>query len=694
MEAGVSKVGYRRLRIFLPAALFVMVLWRPGVGEIGASFPVPQAAAPAAQTPLRYEVSVTLKLIQVFVTDAAGKPALGLEKSDFALSDNGRPQTITDFEAHVLAPPPAPRFEAAPPADIGVAAAPVPAPTLDTEVKPPLLARKFILLIDYTRNVPEGLKKAKQAALEFLETKVAPDDEVGLFTLSPISSLTLCENLTKDHAKIQSKLKKLHEPVGGGVDVASELSGMELMNAQVLAVHGGHAGPTTRNLFSDIAEWAKALRAIPGQKNIIWFTMGYGTGAVRPGSLNNVLFEAMAKALASANAPVFTVDTAPQAMPGREVWDKLPSGTLPERSLAYLSEKTGGKFLGDVNHSRRIAAEIHDATANYYVLGYYVPAAWDGKYHEVEVKVRRPGLVAHAQRGYFNPLRFAKLSPIEKHIRLIEAALGEASSGARTMNLPMTALPFAAFTADGPADVLLLAEVAVPSVRNAIGDRTEFITLVLDESGAIVDGKRAEVDWGEFRSGRVFQYGTAALPPGLYDCRAVIRNLDDGRTAVGACTVEVAAPSGQGPALFPPLLLVKGGDAPYFNLASAKRGPGSEEFSISRIFPFPAKSYVPLVGPLDPGAGELWAMLKCVWRGVSSEEIELVCSLRVAAGGEAIPVPAEIVGASSQDDGVLYLLRLELPALETGGYELTIQALDADGANVARTKSRIEVGPD
>ncbi len=188
---------------------------------------------------------------------------------------------------------------------------------------------------------------------------------------------------------------------------------------------------TQRNLFADIAEWAKALRAIPGQKNIILFTMGFGNGVVRPGRLNSVLFETMARALASANAPVFTVDTTPQTLPGRDVEDKLPSGTLPERSLAYLSQTTGGMFVGHVNFSSRIATDIQDATANYYVLGYSIPVAWDGKYHDVKVDVVKPGYKVHAQRGYFNPVPFAKLTPVEKHLHLIDLALGDAASGAR-----------------------------------------------------------------------------------------------------------------------------------------------------------------------------------------------------------------------------------------------------------------------
>jgi len=668
-------------RLFALAALSILAFLAPGgVGRPQSSAQV-KAKAPAAS--LQHEVSVTLKLIQVFVTAADGKPALDLERPDFILTDNGKPQTITDFERHVLAPP-------APERAVPAAQVAAPAPSPKPEV--PLLSRKFIFLIDYTRNGLQGVQKAKQAALEFLASKVGPDDEVALFTLSPMSGLTLYENLTKDQAKVRNKVSRLREFVGGGSDgPAGDFTGMELMNASLFAIHGGHAGPTQRNLFTDVAEWAKALRAIPGQKNIIWFTMGYGTGAVRRGSLNNVLFEAMARALASANAPVFTVDTSPQAMPGREVWDKLPSGTLPERSLAYLSEMTGGKFLGGVNYSARIAEDIHDATANYYVLGYSIPVAWDGKYHDVKVDVVKPGYKVHAQRGYFNPVPFAKLTPVEKHLHLIGLVLGDAASGTRDLDFPMTALPFA--PAGQAGNILLLSELSIPSLRNVVGDRTEFITLVLAEGGAIIDGKRAEIDWQDFKAEKIFQYGVAALAPGRYDCRAVVRNLDDGRAAVGSCVVEVAAPLTEGPLMFPPLLLVRGAEARYLNLASAGEPGGPEGFSISRVFPFPAKEYVPLIGALEQGATSLLAGLRCIWgkERDTNGEFDLSAWLAFEGSGEGEPIEMSLLERASLDEADFYFLEFELPELQPGRYRLELRAENPETGAVVSTASGFTV---
>jgi VWFA-related protein len=632
-------------------------------------------ASGAAQAPLQHEVTVTLKLIQVFVTGPDGKPALDLARSDFVLTDNGKPQKITDFESHVLAVPAAERAVAAP------TPAPVPAG------QAPLLSRKFIFLIDYVANDFEGVGKAKAAALKFLETQVGPDDEVGLFTLSPMSGLTLHEYLTTDHTKVRAKIKKLHESIGGGASVSSdELMGMELLNAQVMAGHGGHAGPSQRNIFEDIAEWAKALRAIPGQKNIILFTMGFGNGVVRPGRLNNVLFETMARALASANAPVFTVDTSPQALPGRDIEDKLPSGTLADRSLDYLSKTTGGMYLGGVNYPSRIAAGIQDATANYYVLGYSVPAAWDGKYHEVKVEVRRPGYAVHAQRGYYNPVPFAKLSPIEKHIHLIEIALGEGSTAKATRTFSMTAAPFAGVEG---ANTLLLSEIPA-DVAASVGDRVELISLVLGPTSSIVDGKRVELARSDFGGG-VYEYSTVSLAPGRYECRVIIRNLDDGRAAVGACTIDVAAPPAGGPAIFPPLLLVRGAEGRYLNMASPGQASGAAGPSIAAIFPFPVKDYVPLVGPLGPGRTELFAMLRCLWGGERRAQGERELTARIAPeGGENWePVEMTLVTSASRDEADFYLLRFELPALLPGAYRLEIAAEDAATGTAVRAESRL-----
>jgi hypothetical protein len=50
----------------------------------------------------QHEVKVTLKLVQVYVTDNKGNPVKDLAKEDFIVYDNGLRQKITEFERHLL----------------------------------------------------------------------------------------------------------------------------------------------------------------------------------------------------------------------------------------------------------------------------------------------------------------------------------------------------------------------------------------------------------------------------------------------------------------------------------------------------------------------------------------------------------------------------------------------------------------
>src|SRR5512137_1885732 len=72
----------------------------------------PQESQASQQPPLKYEVSVTLKLIQVYVTDKDGKPVRDLTKDEFRLTDNGRPVVLSEFERHDVASAPTAGVEA------------------------------------------------------------------------------------------------------------------------------------------------------------------------------------------------------------------------------------------------------------------------------------------------------------------------------------------------------------------------------------------------------------------------------------------------------------------------------------------------------------------------------------------------------------------------------------------------------
>jgi VWFA-related protein len=670
------------------AVLLAVLSIGAGVGPIPAGS-AGQDRPLDVQAPIQHQVTVTLKLIQVFVADSAGKPATDLEKGDFVLYDNGKLQTITDFEKHVLVAPAAGRAEAAPAAAAPVALAPV-VPG-NTASAAPLLPRKFIFMIDYQRNDLEGIQKSKTSILEFIDTKTQAGDELALYSFSASGGLKLHEDLTADRAKVLAAVEKLRDVPGitpvGMSDVSPDHvpMGMELMIHEIFGRYAGSTGPAIRSLFAEVLQWAKVLRSVPGQKNIILYSRGFGRSLVRPGDPNYFVFQAMTKELASANARVFPVNTT------TGVADKLALGVFPEDSLDHLAATTGGKYFADVNYATEIASGVQDATASYYVLGFVVPAIWDGKYHNLKVEVRRKGFEVRAQRGYFNPVPFAKLSDIEKHVQLLGLmgfVAGEDAAAQRVLEFPLAATPFAAA---GVVNTLVLAELRVAAVREAVGERVEFVILVLNPDKAIVDGRRLEIDWKSVPSERAFEYAGIALAPGRYDCRAVIRNLDDGRAAVGACTVEVPKPAAEGPSLFPPFFFVPGPDASYVNIESEKKTEGAEPFSLSRVFPFPSEGYVPLVGAMERGTRLLGATLRCDWRGDRSGEIDLDVRLFPEAGGEEIEIAADVLDKRSETVTDLYLIGVDLPELRPGRYRLEIAAENAATGKTVRTSGLFSV---
>ena len=128
----------------------------------------------------QHEVTVTLKLIQVYVTDNEGNPVRDLSKQDFVLYDNGEQKTITEFEKHFLIDVTKDKKEV----------------RSETQTEPPRkvaadLSRKFIVILDFYQSDVIGVQRSKTAAAHFIETQLHPSDEVAIFSYSPFQGFFL-----------------------------------------------------------------------------------------------------------------------------------------------------------------------------------------------------------------------------------------------------------------------------------------------------------------------------------------------------------------------------------------------------------------------------------------------------------------------------------------------------------------------
>lgn len=648
---------FRAVSIRIPAVCFLVALTMSP-----ATVAKDQRQSGQTQKPLQYEVSVTLKLTQVFVAGPDGNPAQNLEKADFVLYDNGKLQKITDLEKHFIQTP----ESVASGLDVSGAAA-----------RPsPLLKRKYILLFDNESNDLTGVVKSRKSALVFLDNNLQPGDEVAFFSCSPASGLRVHEYFTSNHQEIREAIRKIKAEPGaelGGLAVES-FSEHELANPEYPTLDGlfslfkdfdsgANRRPYfRRDLLVRLTDLAKALRRVDGQKNIIFFSRAFRHIMDSPSSPDALRFRKMAEELASANCPVFVVNTA----------GGVESALSPNAGLSYLSDVTGGRYYDAVDHYAENAQNIRNVTSNYYVLGYPVDSSWDGKFHEIRVEVRRKGYRAFGQKGYYNPLPFNKLSAMEKSLHLIDVALGEDPYFEQPIGFPLAVLPYS----DGPgSNTLLLSLIPVRVMMENLGKKTEIISLVLAEDKSIVTGRRAEVDWTTLAAETLCQYSAAALDPGHYEARVVIRNLETGRAAVGACSFELPGASDASLRLFPPLFIGPFCSTQYVNFSGDAKDKNGQSFSLTQAFLFPTRKYSPLPAELEEGGEIFRAVLRCERKGPEAQDFQVSAGLEIPGVGQSIPLEVVLLDRFEREHLLFLVLEFRSPApLVTGPYTLRVEA--------------------
>jgi len=665
---------------------------------------------------LQYEVSVTLKLIQVYVTDKEGKPVTDLAPADFELSDNGKRQTITEFEKHLL------------PLPEGKGLEPVQAAPSTSKMN-----RKFFFFFDFVFNNVRGIEQAKKAALHFIDTELHPDDEVGVLSYSIYKGLTLHEYLTISHQKVREVIEGFgsKDILGRANNVEVEYWGalqsvtgdISVSNPSVPSPAAGRDGFTpdklklqdatidrmiyqlhARNFTSKLKDLAAGLRYIPGNKYLILFSSGIASSifqgapvvmdkgkieAAIPGSRGATMYnidsleaaaweekkyENMAKELAEANTMVFSLDTENMG----EV-AQANKAMLGEYALKKISKISGGEYFSNIDNYERNLSDIQSLTSSYYVLGYYIEDRWDGKYHKIKVTAKRPGCQVHAQGGYFNPKPFDKYSDLEKTLDLIDLALSDNPLIQEPAHFPVIS-----FSCPGKSENLLLLISDIPARKLSISqnEKIEAITLVFDGQKNIADFKRAEIDLSGLDRKKICHYTLSILPPGEYECRIVLRNLKTGQAALAKCAAVIPGPADAGFMLFPPLLLVADTNTYFLGVSRTRRmETGGSPSSLMSVYPFAYNTYAPLTGYLAAGTQVISALVRYSAALGLEPELKLTGVLKNQSSGQEHLLPASIrSGGEFQTNdktvkSIVFLIEFQLPPQTApGAYTLKIAA--------------------
>jgi VWFA-related protein len=696
------------------------------------------------QTPLQYEVTVTLKLIQVYVTDKSGKPVADLTKDDFAVLDNGKPVSVTAFEWHEL------RF--APPA------AEVPQKEekrVLADLEPRTINRKFIILFDLAFNSGHGVAASVKAALDFLDTKVAPEDEAAFISYSMLKGLRVHESLTSDHAKVRKAVAAVTaRDISGRADELEQAYWQMVEIAQSSSLENPQAADELRrmewqrqdsahqaqNYFLSLTALARALRLIQGQKSVLFFSAGVpsslvnttrsvgtdtrfaNTGTTSWGSTGSTfdignsvlrpLQETMLKEFSASNCSFYAFDTresskvfSPFAYDEIQSMTRASGGmksadgvnqaiTNPFRndkttgmdSLKRLSDQTGGHYYSNIVLYEKNLEQVSDITRSYYVLGYSISSAADGKFHDVKVEVKRMGCQVRAQRGYFNPKPFREYTNLERDLHLFDLALNERSEFAAPKALPVSAL---SYDSGQGTRARVLARIPKDIWDKSGGKTAELVALFFDEQENLLSLQRATVSSADYLGKELlFTAGTRARP-GLIKCRVVVRDLETGASAVGSTKSYIGKPNSQGLSVHSPMLIVGGGG--LFLLEGKVKG-SLESPPWRDAYPYDTAAFSPIIGGEAVKAGKVGVIVPYSVSGVSRPDVVFRANLVNSATGENLTVRLELRESSRRGGIEVQNLELSLDNVPPGTYLLYIHAADKLSGATASAHIPLTIG--
>jgi VWFA-related protein len=572
-----------------------------GLVWLGAALGLACATAPAAAqtfagTAEVVEVEVAVQVVR------DGQPVRGLTAADFEVYDGRKKQAVTGFHAVDLA-------------EAGAAALPLAG------------RRQFLLFFDLAFSDPQAIVKAREAARELVLKGARAGDLVGVATYSASHGPQLVLGFTSDRRQVDSALESLGlvrgetaDPLrlvaarGGAGDrrLLAERSLEEdtAHNDALLAV----LSPEQANLGRDsnraaqtaavtaltrsFAGFAHTLAAIPGRKQVIYFSEGFdsslltgaggasadaGGGSISAGgedptatvdrgvgssepvlgstddsfgsthSVNEV--ERMLEELRRADCVIQAVDIGGLRAGG----EQRVTRTGGKDTLVTLARGTAGELFEGSNDLSAAMSGILERTSLTYVLSFQPESLKpDGSYHKLRVELRNAprGTRLAYRPGYYSPKPYAALNPLEKLFEASSRVMGGVESGA----IPSAVLAAPFRVAAERAYVPVLIEVDGPALLAGKPQGTlpvEVYVYALDAGGAIQDFlvqslglDLAKAELALRQSGLKF-FGHLDLPAGEHSVRTLVRNGATG--AYSLRVVPLTVPSfTAGPVLLPP----------------------------------------------------------------------------------------------------------------------------------------------
>ncbi len=384
-------------------------------------------------------VNVSVVNVDVYVTDKKGNRVNGLSRDDFEIYEDRRPVAITNFYAmengRALTPQPASE-----PAGPAPGVPPLPGEDLNKVQTPEDQRLRLVVYIDNFNIRPFNRNRVMRELRAFLNQKLGREDQVMLVTYD--RSLNVRRSFTSDPHLVASALLELEKVSGHAVhhdsDRREALRSIE--SSESVNEASMYARSYSQSVFNDLSfsidslkNTVDSLAGLPGRKAVlyvsdglqmiagqdIWYAVQGKYGNQSTGLTEQFQFDASRRfeelaAQANANRITFyTIDAAglrtyssisaetqTAGQPGQGIFvDSVQISNL-QSPLQMMAEKTGGVAVINANIVMPQLEKIASDFNSYYSLGYTPTHYGDGRYHRIEVKVKRKGLQVRHREGY------------------------------------------------------------------------------------------------------------------------------------------------------------------------------------------------------------------------------------------------------------------------------------------------------
>jgi VWFA-related protein len=560
----------------------------------------PQAAAPKPKTDASSEISqmdtaptfkvrVNLVQVRVIVRDSSGKPVDNLTREDFLLYDQGKLQTITNFNVETTQT----RLQRA--AAVAKTQEDAAAASGDgSGHKPPSLPERFVALVfDDTHLSLQDANFARSQADRFLDS-TGPTDRLAIYTTSGQNTLEFtadkaalhhailgiiprplmpealgaeCPEITHYMAdQIENKHDTVAQAVAVEETVQCQFNGDESKQSQALAIvqaavfRALSAGDTENEFtYRHLEDVLRRLSSVPGERIMLLVSPGFllttayldESGVIDRANRANVVIntlDARGLYVPDVMGDISRPSSDSIRTAGQKTMYRVAAQAENQFVLGDLAYGTGGTFFhnsNDLQGGMQLAGLAPEVS---YVLAFSPQnRKWDGQYHLIRVALaKKTKYSIQARRGYYAPRKVD--DPHELARQEIQEAI---FSQEEISELPLD-LQTQYFKSDPEGARLSI--VSRLEVRNMHFRKTEgrsfdeltLATAIFDENGNFITGgeKTVQMRLKDTTYERLTRTGLTVkssfeVKPGRYLVRQVVRDSEGSQMAARNGAVEI-----------------------------------------------------------------------------------------------------------------------------------------------------------